>query len=146
PASGDDARSVLDLASWMIWAMTIDELLCDEQQYIAMRAQDPGGRAVPGLRHAWNVLKHHGQNLADLLLVDLRPDRPIVTRAYNPPRSHAVMAPAVEARWKPFAELPQITDPRVKHPDQEQAYIDHLATRRVQATAEPIQTFLLGVC
>jgi len=146
PASEDDPRPVLDLASWLSWAMTIDELLRRDGHYVAMRARDPGGQALLGLRHAWNVFKHQGQNLDDLLLVDVRPDRPIVTRAYNPPRSHVIVAAVLEAQWKPFPDLPPVTNPRQRHPHDEQAYINHLATKPVKATAERIHTFLLGVC
>lgn len=127
--------------------MTIDESLRTGGADGKARQRAAGGQALVGLRHPWNLLKHHGQRLQDLLLVNIEPDRPIVTRSDHPPRSRMIEAPVWEARWKLLGDLPTITPgSRYHQPDQEQAYVAHLEDRPVKATVEPIQTFLVGFC
>src|SRR2546427_5324582 len=135
PAHDADAQPVLHLASWMNWAMTIDESLRVAPAYVQARRHAAGGQALVGLRHPWNLLKHEGQRLQDLLLVNIQPDRPIVTRGDHPPRSRPVVAAAWEARWKPIRALPRTTPGTTTthyRANQEQAYVTHLAERSVK--------------
>lgn len=145
PDNADDVRPVLALASWINWAMTIDESLRSDRAYFGARQKAAGGQAIFGLRHTWNLLKHEGQRLQDLLIVNVQPDRATVTRAGH--WSRLIPAAAYEARWKPFARLPKIAPgSKHHHPNQEQAYVTYLENRPVKATVEPIQTFLVGFC
>lgn len=115
----------------------MDEALWDRPGYVDQRAEDLGGRAVPGLRHAWNQLKHDARSLDDLVLV-----RRTEGRAY--PRVHPWSYQ--EIRW--LSQLPE-GDRRRRPPnrweeEEKGSYADYLADNPVRHLAPDITRFLLA--
>lgn len=132
----DEPQDVLEaLASWMSWALAVDDALRNRPNYAEQRAQDPAGCALPGLRHAWNQLKHDAHGLDELVLM---------RRARTYPRVHPW---SYEIRWLP--ELPEITR-RGRQPSKQvkegekRSYAQHLAGQRVRDLPPDITRFVLA--
>lgn len=149
PTSEADAQQTIrTLAAWMQWVLIIDESLgkLHPQTYGHQRDTDAGGRAIHGLRYAWERLKHQGHRLDELVLTVIGADHAIVSVATNPPRSRPVPAAEWQVRWKDFAELPE-PDPKFMEPGplkpKEDGYKQYLSEQPVIASTAPIQTFLL---
>ena len=137
------------LAAWMQWVLVIDESLGKlNSSYGTKRDADGGGRAIHGLRYAWERLKHQGHRLDDLVLASMSADRSIVTAATNPPRSRVVPAATLEVHWKELDALPSPdlnwTEKGPVKP-KEAAYKQYLSGRPVIESTSSIQVFLLSL-
>lgn len=131
----DEPQEVLEaLASWMSWALAVDEALRRGRPNYEQQALDPVGRALPGLSHAWNQLKHDAQSLDDLVLMQ---------RARSYPR---VYPWSYEIRW--LDALPEFPR-RGRQPAKEvrekekRSYEDHLAGHLVRELPPDVTRFLL---
>jgi hypothetical protein len=151
PVSQDDVvQTICTLAAWMQWALVIDDVLekLKTRAYVLQRAADPGGRALMGVRYAWERLKHQGDRLDDLLLTEILPDAVTVVAGRHPPVSRIIRPPSWEARWKDFADLPA-PDPWFVEKDpakpKENGYKQHLSGAPVVASTASAQSFLLRV-
>ena len=120
------------LATWMVWAMAVDDqldqLVFKGEGYRERRASDAAGVGLPGVRYAWNVLKHQGRDLDGLV-------------EETPGVSWPIQCPLIwrEIRWLPLCRLPSLSG----HETQKQAYQQHLQERPVRLVAQPITKFLL---
>lgn len=115
-------------ASWMVWAMAVDEAFWGDG-YEEGRNQDPIGRAVLGLRHAWNRLKHDAKKIDELVLVQQAQGR-TYPRRY--PYSYRDMC------WAK-------TLPCGHHEDEFQAYMALLAGQPIRHLASDITGYLQAV-
>jgi hypothetical protein len=120
------------LADWLKWAMVLDDQLgkIDGDDYRGGRAADLVGVALPGLRHAWNLFKHQGQDLH--YLVELTP-------GFSFPMGFPLIFR--EITWLPFDQLPVVPEGR-RRENQERAYQDYLQGKPVRVLAPSITRFL----
>lgn len=126
------------LTDWMQRLLRIDDVLAaslGRRPYEATRKVSPASQAVLGVKHAWNLTKHHSHRLESVVRISYG-------RAY--PRVYPSLYR--EVVWLPFAALP-LPEPRYRNPDQEQAYRDYLADTPVRVLAASMTDHLceLGV-
>jgi hypothetical protein len=125
PQRQEEVPSLLvALDEWMHWAVRIDEELTGAlgAAYMSARCERPGGRPIPGLRHAFALARRQGRPLESLVIVT--------------PGSPAVF---YDVLWKRYEELPE-PEP---DPEGEQAYRLHLAAQPARTPASEVTTFLL---
>jgi hypothetical protein len=120
--SREAVDSFIAVAECLLWLMVIDDRLYRLRggAYQTRRATDGRGSAMPGMRHAWNLLKH-----ADLNdLVD-------VSEGAGFPMQFPLVW--IELVWKPFRQLPLLdADKRSSH--QEARYQSRLEGKPVRLT------------
>jgi hypothetical protein len=129
----DQDNAIQALADWMNWAMPIDEQLNDtyKADYQSLRAADSSGRALPGVRHAWNLHKHQGHRIRSLVVISEGMAFPV-----------RFDLPFFEIRWRQFDDLPLPPDEH-RSPNQEAVYRDQLQGQPVRMLAPGMTTFLL---
>ena len=112
------------LDEWMRWAVRIDNELAGAlgSRYLVERDGRPGGRPIPGLRHAFELTDRHGHPIQDLVTIS----------AGSPALFYDVM-------WRRYEELPAPSET----PEGEQAYRRHLARQTARTAASEMTTFLL---
>lgn len=118
----DEGDSFIAISEVLIWVMALDERFAKvDGRYAASRRGDEFGRAIPGMRHAWNLLKH-----ADLTGL---------VRLSDHGTAWPIQWPATwfELLWKPLEALPRMPE-RQRSPSQEAAYREHLAGHPVRLT------------
>ncbi len=94
--SRNECDSFVAVSEALLWVMALDDRLKGDGRYTSSRAKDDGGRAIKGMRHAWNLLKH-----TDLeRLIDLS----------DHGAAWPMQWPATwfELRWKAIADLPTL--------------------------------------
>ena len=110
----------------MQWLLRVDDTLAARlarRPYEAARKVSAASQAVLGVKHAWNLTKHHSHRLESVVRISQgRPYPRVYPSLYR------------EIVWLPFEELP-LPEPRYRNPDQEQAYRDYLAGTPVRVLA-----------
>lgn len=124
--SANEQQIVEALAGWMVWTMTVDDgFKQGDPGYEGRRRQDPGGNKLPGLRYAWNRLKHDAINLRNLLLVERAQGR-------RYPRRYP---------WS-YQDISWLDLPPSGHASQYASYRAHLAGKPVRHLAQDVTSFL----
>jgi hypothetical protein len=116
---------LLALDEWMRWAVRIDDELLGAlgAGYATSRETHPGGRSIPGLRHAFHLTEQEGHSLD--LLVTVTPGSPALF---------------YDVVWRTYEELPAPDG----DPEGAQAYRQHLASLPARTPASDVTTFLLS--
>jgi hypothetical protein len=124
---GDVPRLLQALTDWMRWAIRIeDELLYGmEVSYLTHRAATAGSAALPGLRHAHELVEQGGSSLEELVTIS----------AGSPPHY-------LDAIWRGFDELPRPVE-NAPAPSGESAYRLHLEGVAARVPAAHMTRFLL---
>src|SRR5439155_26713894 len=114
------------LDEWVRWAVRVDDELTEAvgDSYPRRRAEQPGGPALPGLRHVHHLRQDLGHPIESLVTV-------------------SAGSPAIfyDVAWRPFEELP----PASIVTDGEAAYRRHLSGRPARMPASNVTTFLLSI-
>jgi hypothetical protein len=126
PRHPDEVPSLLlALNEWMRWAVRIDDELLGAlgHDYVTSRETHPGGRAIPGLRHAFHLTERQGHPID--LLVTISPGTPALF---------------YDVVWRRYEDLPAPEGDG----DGAQAYRLHLASQPARTPASDVTTFLLS--
>ncbi len=125
-----------DVSNWLQWAVILDEQLWPEGGYVGRRDRDEWGRVIPGLRHAWNLIRHHGRRMDEFVVI-----RP--SDGWRFPLTFPLAFR--DTVWRPFGELPVIPTEKgtSRLPDEETAYRQHLAGQGVRLVADGVTGFLV---
>ncbi len=128
-----DGRAFQVVIEWITWTILVDQQLWNigGLQYEQGRESFPAGKAIMGVRHANNLVKHHGMRLDNLV------------ELVGGMRFPAVF-PMVfrEITWVAFNQLPTVPK-KHHHPDQENAHKTWLSGQPVRDMASGITSFLL---
>jgi len=123
------------IADWLHWVLMLDEQLWAEPEYVGRRDGDEWGRAIPGLRHVWNLMRHHGHRMDEFVVI-----RP--TDGWRFPLTFPLAFR--DTSWRSFDELPLIPPEKgtrwLAH--EERTYQQHLAGNGVRLVAHNVTAFL----
>jgi hypothetical protein len=128
PTAFEDVPHLLEaLTEWMRWAIRVEDEVLGilAVSYLTHRAVAEGGAALPGLRHAHELVRGGGHSVDELVTVS----------AASPPTYLDVM-------WRQFDELPRPAED-APAPAGESAYRLHLEGLAARVPAADVTRFLL---
>ena len=124
--AADEGECAIGISEALFWAMLVDDRFSSDGRYSSGRAKHPYGKMLPGLRHAWNLLKHSD--------ID-----GLVNRADGAAWPHQWPVTWWEWTWKTLDVLPALRDVQGSQLD---CYRDHVAGHPVRLTLAEAIAFI----
>lgn len=120
-----------NIGELLLWVLTTDELLMKYygKDYEDRRNNDENGKIIPGLRHAYNLMKHG----MDFYVLHKREG------GMHFPTEFPLSIPEVKVIWAFFND-----NLRGKHKNQEENYKEYIQGKKVLETFDKAIKFLQG--